>query len=80
MIIQLRKWGNSLAVRIPRSFAEDAHLTQDSPVDVSLREGAIVLSPVRPRRYRLDDLLRGVNRRNLHAEAGTGKVVGKEVW
>ena len=80
MITRVRKWGNSLAVRIPRSFAEDAHLTQDSPVDVSLREGAIVLSPVHPRRYRLDDLLRGVNSRNLHAEAGTGKAVGKEVW
>ena len=80
MIAKVQKWGTSLAVRIPRSYAKDTRLTSGSAVDISLREGKIVVAPVRKARFRLDDLLKGVTRGNLHREIGAGGPVGKEAW
>jgi antitoxin MazE len=76
----VRKWGNSLAVRIPHSFAEDAQLKSGAEVNVSLHEGKIVLAPARRKRYRLATLLKGVTRGNRHAEVPSGGPVGKEIW
>ena len=80
MITTVQKWGNSLAVRIPRSVAEDTHLGSGRAVDVAVREGRIVIAPVPRRRFRLDDLLKGVTARNRHREVGTGPAAGREAW
>jgi antitoxin MazE len=64
------KWGNSLAVRIPKRIAEEAGLRPSTEVEVSLENGELCLAPVR-RRWRLDQLLSKVTKRNLHPEVGS---------
>ena len=80
MKTQIQKWGNSLAVRIPKSFAHESKIQQGSTVEVSLDRGKIVVEPVFETEYKLKDLLDKVTRRNLHHEIETGSPVGKEVW
>ena len=76
----VQKWGNSLAVRIPQSVAKDIRLHQGSIVDVALVAGKIVVKPRRQQRYALAQLLRGVTKRNRHAELDWGRQAGQEVW
>ena len=76
----IQKWGNSLAVRIPKAFVKDAHVAHGTQVDLSVDDGKIVIDPRAEPSYRLEDLLKGVTKRNLHAEVDTGKAVGREVW
>jgi antitoxin MazE len=78
MITKVQRWGNSLGVRIPKSFAEEAHVKEDSEVDLTVRNGRIVLRPVHPARYRLEDLLSEVTQENLHDAVDTGPPVGRE--
>ncbi len=80
MRVQVQKWGNSLALRIPKPFAEDVGVSEGTVVDVSVSKGRLIAAPVAARRARLDDLLRRVTKRNLHGETGTGAAVGREAW
>jgi antitoxin MazE len=79
MRARIQKWGNSLALRIPRAFAKEAHLEPNSEVEVSLVEGKLILVPVEPEPT-LDDLLAGITEENIHREIETGPAVGREVW
>ena len=79
MRTRVQKWGNSLAVRIPKPFAEGAGLRLSSEVEVSLEKGEVRLSPVRPR-WKLRQLLSKVTKRNLHTEVDSGPAVGREAW
>ena len=80
MQTKIRKWGNSLAVRIPKAFVREARVAYGTPVDLSVDGGRIVIDPHTEPEYRLEDLLKGVTKRNLHAEVSTGEAVGQEVW
>ena len=80
MKTRIQKWGNSLALRIPKPFAEEANLTEDSPVDVSVRNGKLVVVPVVEPEMTLDDLVKRITPRNRHAEIETGESIGNEVW
>lgn len=80
MRVRVRKWGNSLALRIPKPFAADAGVVDGTVVDVSVSEGRLVAAPVHVRRTRLADLLAKVTNANLHDEVDTGGRVGREVW
>ena len=80
MQTKIQKWGNSLAVRIPQAFVKETHVAYGTVVDLSLDNGRIVIDPHPEPEYRLSDLLKGVTKENLHAEAGTGRPVGQEVW
>jgi len=77
---RVQRWGNSLAVRIPKSFAEEVGLKNDTPVDLRLSQGRLVLEPSAPPPPRLDDLLRRVRKANLHSEVDTGPSQGREAW
>jgi len=77
---QVQKWGNSLAVRIPKAFAAEIGLQQNSTVDVSVSEGALVVKAMRAPKYSLDDMLERVSDSNIHAECDWGTPVGGEVW
>jgi antitoxin MazE len=76
----IRKWGNSLGLRIPKPLADDAGVAAGSKVEVSMRDGGILIRPVRSPRLRLDDLLEGVTPENLHSEIDSGQPVGREAW
>jgi antitoxin MazE len=78
MHAKIRKWGNSLAIRIPRGFARDTGLDDGARVDISLREGAIVVQPEDDRLYCFAEMLKSITNRNLHAVVDTGRPVGKE--
>jgi len=80
MKVQVQKWGNSLALRIPKSFAVESKIEQGSTVEVSLESGKIVVFPVREPDISLDDLLARINADNLHSEIDTGMPVGREGW
>jgi antitoxin MazE len=80
MQTKIQKWGNSLGLRIPRSFAAEAQVEEGATVDLSLENGRLLVRPLRVRKYALTVLLRKVNRRNLHSEVSTGKAVGRETW
>ncbi len=80
MKTRVQRWGNSLALRIPKSFAVEAGLHAEATVDLSLVDGRLVVRPVKPQPLRLKDLLRGITDENLPGEWDTGAAVGKEVW
>ena len=80
MQTKIQKWGNSLAIRIPKSFALDINLKQDELVDLSVDESKIVITPMRGKKYSLEELLKGVSGNNLHGEIATGSPIGKEIW
>ena len=80
MRAQVQKWGNSLALRIPRALAAETEIGQGSEVELSLDEGKLVVAPVRTRAQSLESLLAGVTEDNLHGEVDTGPSVGREAW
>lgn len=80
MKTRIQKWGNSLALRIPRPFAEEANLREDSPVELSVRKGRITLALIEEPELSLAQLVRGITARNRHAETETGDAVGAEIW
>jgi antitoxin MazE len=79
VVTRVQKWGNSLALRIPQSFALEAKVAAGTAVDIAVEKGQLIVRPVR-QRYRLRDLLKAVDRRNMHAEVQTGRPVGRETW
>jgi len=80
MQTKVQKWGNSLGLRIPKSFAEQAGVEAGSDVDLSVEDGELIVRPTRPPRYKLKDLLRSVTTKNLHKGVETGTPVGQEAW
>jgi antitoxin MazE len=80
MRTRIQKWGNSLAIRIPKPFADDVGIAEGSEVDLTVDAEEIVVSPVRARTFALEELLAVVTEENLHAEVETRGPVGKEIW
>lgn len=81
MKVKIQKWGNSLAVRIPKSFAVQTEIEQDTTVDLSILEGNIIVKPEKRKpKLTLEELLQKVNSENLHGEIDTGAPMGKEVF
>ena len=76
----IKKWGNSLALRIPKLFAINANLKINKTVDISIYEGSIIITRIIEKKYSLEKLLKGISKNNLHGEIGTGAPVGKEIW
>ena len=80
MRAQVQKWGNSLAVRIPKAFATELGLELDANVELSLEEGKLVIRPAIEKQYQLSELLQGITQQNVHSETDFGRPVGGEVW
>jgi antitoxin MazE len=80
MQTKIQRWGNSLGLRIPKSFAEEAGVEAGSEVDLSVRDGDLVVRAAKRQTYRLSELLKKVTAKNLHGEVDTGEPMGREVW
>lgn len=80
MKVRVQKWGNSLAVRIPRSFARETALEDGAEVELELENGRLVITPVHDREYDLPTLLKQVTPETLHGEVETGRAEGQELW
>jgi antitoxin MazE len=75
----IQKWGNSLAVRIPRPFAEEIHLEENTTVDLTIKSGKLVIAPA-DAELTLESLVEAITDENRHDEIGTMPRVGNEVW
>ena len=73
----VKKWGNSLGIRIPGLIARELSLKDGSFVDINEKEKKIVIIPIK--KNRLSEMVNRINEENLHAEIDTGKPVGKEI-
>ena len=80
MYVRVQKWGNSLAVRIPKPLAEDAEVKEGTVLNLAVSDGKIVATPVRRRKLSLTQLLAKVNSKNLHAEIEFGLPTKREIW
>lgn len=81
MLTKVQKWGNSLGLRIPKSFALEAAVHDGSTVDLTVSAGQLIIRPVEPRKgYELSTLLDQVTEENLHGEISTGEPQGAESW
>jgi antitoxin MazE len=78
MLAKAQKWGNSLAVRLPKNVAEECGITVDSVVEVLKENNSIIIKLVK-RKLSLETLLAQVTEANLHSEVLTGKPIGKEI-
>jgi antitoxin MazE len=76
----IQKWGNSLAVRIPKAFAEETRLRQGSEIEISLADGNVVLAPLRKYPIKLSELLERVSPESLHEHVEWGRPKGRETW
>lgn len=76
----LQKWGNSYAVRIPKSFIKEVGLEFRTDVEMTLEDGKLVIQPIKEETITLDELLAGVTKKNLHTSVDTGAPIGNEVW
>ena len=76
----VRKWGNSLAVRLPKAVAESVELYEGTPVVIEKKEGRLLLTPIKKKEYSLASLVKGINSRNRHDLIETGSPRGKEIW
>ena len=74
------KWGNSLGLRIPKSFAEEVQVSEGVEVDLSLEDGHLVIRVVQRASLILEDLLADITDDNLHSEVDSGDPVGGENW
>lgn len=79
MTTQIAKWGNSLALRIPKNLAAEVNVQDGDAVEVSVENGALVVRPAR-RRYTIEELVADMRPEGRHGETDWGKPVGKEAW
>ncbi len=78
MTVSIKKWGNSLALRIPKDIAQTLHIENNSTLELSIKDGALVIEP--QNETLLEGLVSRIDADNLHHEVDTGKVVGNEEW
>jgi len=77
--IRVKKWGNSLGIRIPKVYAKEANIDQDSEVMISIKDGKLILKAIDKNVYNLKDLLALITNDNLHEEIELGDAMGREI-
>ncbi|HUX35412.1 MAG TPA: AbrB/MazE/SpoVT family DNA-binding domain-containing protein [Candidatus Paceibacterota bacterium] len=80
MTTKVQKWGNSLAVRLPKALAEGSRLREGSEVAFKIQGKDIVISSSIKPRYTLKELANGITKKNSHKEIDWGPARGKEIW
>jgi antitoxin MazE len=76
---RISKWGNSLAVRLPKPFVEELGLREGSEVELVVRGGQLILTAAN-REYALEELVDGITKENRHQESDWGRPKGREIW
>lgn len=79
MKTKAQKWGNSLAVRVPKGIADELDISTNDPLNITVVDGNMVLTPEHQKTYALDDLLKRITKRNLHDEEDFGEPMGREL-
>lgn len=76
----VQRWGNSLALRIPRAYATETGLAEGTRVELTMKSGALVIRPVARKKHSLADLVKRITPANRHDEIESGESQGREVW
>lgn len=79
MRANIQKWGNSLALRIPKPLAEQAHMIQGSLVEIKIIDDMLQIETIAPEHYTLKALLAEITEDNIHEEFESGHILGREV-
>jgi antitoxin MazE len=77
---QVKKWGNSLAIRIPSRVARDLGLASNSQVEITSDGTMATIKREEHPRVSLDDLVKRITPDNAHGQVDWGEPVGKEIW
>ncbi|MEX2491309.1 MAG: AbrB/MazE/SpoVT family DNA-binding domain-containing protein [Nitrospirales bacterium] len=80
MKANIKKWGNSSAIRIPSQILEASGLQPEEDVLIREENGRIIIEPIKQKKYRLKDLLKGITPKNQHSSVDFGRSQGKELW
>jgi antitoxin MazE len=82
MVTKVQKWGNSQGLRLAKQVLEDAHISVGDDVDVTARDGTIVIARIKPIRGKrsLQELVSRIPKNNEIGEIDWGEPVGREVW
>ena len=82
MVTRIQRWGNSQGLRISKQLLNDACIHVGDPVELMIREGAIVVTPLRRIRGKCDlrELVARIPKSYKREEFDWGKPVGREVW
>jgi antitoxin MazE len=82
MVTKVQKWGNSQGLRLAKQVLEETHISIGDPVDVSTRDGVIVITPMRSGRggLSLQELVSRIPKNYKPQEVKWGEPVGSEVW
>jgi len=80
MTTKVQKWGNSLAVRLPKEAAKSVGLRQGSVVSIISTDDLISIKPVSKPKETLAQMVRKITKKNRHALIDWGAPVGKEIW
>jgi antitoxin MazE len=79
MIVQFKKWGDDLGLRIPDSYAREIAAEEGKQAELKVEGGSLVVTPVEGfLAYDLDELISKITPDNLHGEISTGFAVGNE--
>jgi antitoxin MazE len=76
----IKQWGNSLAVRIPKAFAQQTKMKKGTSISITLENGRVIMKPLKRRKYTLDELVSKITPQNRHPETDWGPPQGKEIW
>ena len=78
----VRKWGNSIAVRLPKDAARKFGLRDGVTVRIIEEEKtkSLSLRPLHAHEYTLEELASKITPQNRHEETDWGAPRGKEVW
>jgi antitoxin MazE len=78
MEIEIKKWGNSLAFRVPKDMVKTLQITEGQKVELELvKEGVLLKTQRRRSRLKLEDMLANLGPMK---EVDWGENIGGEVW
>lgn len=79
MKARISKWGNSLALRLPRQVLAELGLAEGDSLEILVENGTLIITPVL-KEYGLDELVEGITSENRHTETDWGPPQGAESW
>ena len=80
MKTKVARWGNSLALRLPKHLTTSYKISEGSDVEIVEEAQGLLVKPVSVSKFQLDDLLKGISKNSLHTEIESTGPRGKEIW
>ena len=76
----IQKWGNSLALRIPKVFSKELGFEEATAVEMRVDNSVLIVKTKKTKKLALKELLALINDKNCHEAIETDPAIGKEVW